>query len=88
MTKYAFVGRGVGTITLQAAKTGTHVVLSVGDDGIGMPESINADTTTGFGFRLIQALAEQLRGSIQIDRAGGTTVALEFEALGQNTGPV
>lgn len=85
--KYAFIGSGVGTITIQAAKTGTRVVLSVGDDGIGMPDSIDADSTTGFGFRLIQALAEQLHGSIQIDRAGGTTVALEFEVRGQNTGP-
>lgn len=71
---------------IRLAEAGGHAVLSVGDDGIGIPDSVDFDNTSGFGFRPIKGLAEQLGGSIRVQRAGGTTFTLEFEARGKGTG--
>jgi PAS domain S-box-containing protein len=77
--KYAFVGRTHGKIIVSAALTENRVVLSLEDDGLGLPESIDFEHSTGFGLMLIGILVKQLAGSIRIDRGHGTKVVLEFE---------
>jgi len=77
--KYAFKGRDAGMVTVSAIKTNRHVTLFVQDNGIGMPESISFENTTGFGLQLAYALSQQLNGVIQIMRENGTKVILEFD---------
>jgi two-component sensor histidine kinase len=45
-----------------------------------MDESITFEKTPGFGLMLIKILTEQLRGSIRIDRNGGTKIGIAFPA--------
>jgi two-component sensor histidine kinase/DNA-binding response OmpR family regulator len=78
--KYAFVGRPSGKITVSAGREGRRVSFSVQDDGIGMPESVSFDSSSGFGLMLVGLLVKQLDGSIRIDRGGGTKFSLEFDA--------
>ena len=78
--KYAFVGRTHGLISVSAAMISGRVVMSVADDGIGIPESIDLDNTTGFGLTLVGLLASQLGGEIRIERGAGTRFVLEFDA--------
>jgi PAS domain S-box-containing protein len=77
--KYAFTGRGNGVITISLSVRDTHATLIIKDNGIGIPESIDIATSTGFGMQLVGMLAEQLEGTIRIERENGTRFVLEFE---------
>jgi PAS domain S-box-containing protein len=77
--KYAFKGREHGLVTVSAAAAGDTVVISIQDDGIGMPASVSVGKSTGFGLQLVDALAQQLGGKIRIERENGTNVVLEFK---------
>ncbi|PKL15147.1 MAG: hypothetical protein CVV49_21865 [Spirochaetae bacterium HGW-Spirochaetae-5] len=76
--KYAFIGRESGIITVSAIKNENRVVISLGDNGRGIPESINFESSTGFGLNLVGMLTSQIGGSIRIERGGGTKFVLEF----------
>ncbi len=54
--KYAFAGRDRGVITVSASSKERLVTLTVGDDGNGLPESINFENSTGFGILLVGML--------------------------------
>jgi two-component sensor histidine kinase len=77
--KYAFKGRDNGLITVSATNADGHITISVQDDGIGTPESVSFENSTGFGLQLIYGLTQQLNGTIHIERGNGTKVVLEFD---------
>ena len=77
--KYAFVGREKGEIVINASMKMNTIHLEVCDNGIGMPESVSFENSTGFGLILIGSLTKQLDGNIWIEREVGTKVILEFE---------
>jgi len=53
--------------------------LAVSDDGIGLPEAIDLHTTTSLGLHLVDILVEgQLKGTIELERTGGTRVRIRF----------
>jgi len=56
-----------------------HVVVQVQDDGVGVPESVSFEKSTGFGLELVGMLVEQLGGTIRIERGEGTKFILEFD---------
>jgi len=76
--KYAFSGRKEGLITVSSSRRDGLIVLTVEDDGIGMPESVDFDNSTGFGLVLVHGLTRQLDGTIRIERGRGTRLVLEF----------
>ncbi len=78
--KYAFKGKESGLVSVSATKTDKRITITVYDDGIGIPESLSFANSTGFGLQLVQALTEQLNGTIGIERGIGSRIALEFEA--------
>jgi two-component sensor histidine kinase len=84
--KYAFPEDRAGTVRVRFARTGEEFVLTVADDGIGLPKE--GDMTerrpqrgAGLGTRLLAALAAQLRGTFK-RRPGegdvGTVAELRF----------
>lgn len=88
--KYAFPDNGAGTVRVRFAREGDDFVLSVSDDGIGMPADDARPQTpaerrlpkgTGLGTRLLQGLAAQLRGTLSRgpgEGGGGTMAVLRF----------
>lgn len=76
--KYAFIGRGEGVITVIASKTDNRATIVIGDDGIGIPHSVDIERSPGFGLALIGMLVTQLDGSVRIERGNGTRFVLEF----------
>jgi len=77
--KHAFEGRERGKITLAARLKANRVELRIGDDGIGMPEAVSLESSTGFGLSLVRILAKQLDASVSIERRKGTRFIIEFE---------
>jgi two-component sensor histidine kinase len=77
--KHAFVGWDKGLISIAASLKENHATIVVGDNGMGLPEGFDPKASTGFGFRLVEMLTEQIGGSMRIEREEGTRFILEFE---------
>ncbi len=77
--KYAFKDRNDGIITVTAGLNKNHVYISVQDNGIGIPESIDFNRTKSFGLDLVNMLTEQIGGTIRIEREKGTRFIIEFD---------
>jgi two-component sensor histidine kinase len=52
--------------------------LTVRDDGVGLPEGVDFQTTSSFGMRLVGLLARQLCATMTLARHPGTSVTLTF----------
>jgi two-component sensor histidine kinase len=57
---------------------GDQYVLIVGDSGIGFPSDIDYRNTNSLGMQLLNTLATQLDGTVDLDRAGGTKFTIKF----------
>ncbi|HBC73937.1 MAG: hypothetical protein A2008_05440 [Candidatus Wallbacteria bacterium GWC2_49_35] len=76
--KYAFAGRGEGSIRITAENKDSKVTITVQDDGVGIPETTYTEGSGGFGFKLIEMMARQLRGAAWFERGSGTRFILQF----------
>ncbi len=77
--KHAFKGCRQGTIRISLKKTnGREVVLSVSDDGQGLPENFDPRVSNSFGWQIIHDLIKQLRGTLTWNRERGTEVTVTF----------
>ncbi|MCP4660843.1 MAG: DUF1638 domain-containing protein [bacterium] len=89
--KYAFPEDGGGEIRIAMHPAGEEELeLVVGDDGVGLPEAIDLQSTATLGLRLVKRLAEdQLGATLGIHRAGGTRFTIRFrqEAAGGGKAP-
>jgi two-component sensor histidine kinase len=79
---YAFPNAKRGTITI---KFTTHdnedFILSIEDDGIGLPKSINYETTRSLGLNLIKGLTDQIQGSLEIQSLPGMLLKIRFNNI-------
>lgn len=78
--KYAFPksARGEVAVILHRNTKTKEVVLAVKDDGVGFPDGIDHRTPKTFGLQLVNLLAEQLGGTVELERNGGTTFRIAF----------
>ena len=76
--KHAFlVDKADGQIIVAYDVAGTNWRLTVADNGIGKPEGSPDKTVPGLGTSIVEALAKQLDGRVEIARdAYGTTVSV------------
>lgn len=78
--KYAYGEEG-GTIDVTIRATGGRIVLTVSDDGAGLPDDFDfaAHSRKSLGMRMIHSLSRQLRGSVVIENAAkGTQAVLDM----------
>jgi two-component sensor histidine kinase len=80
--KHAFPSGTTGAIHI-AMRTQAHgmFTLTVSDSGVGFPPEVDFRQTKSLGMQLVTMLAEQLRGTMVLDRRGGTTFTLTFSEL-------
>lgn len=77
--KHAFAAGKKGRITITMEKRNrTHVVLTVRDDGKGLPKGFSSKQHSSLGLTLVNALVEQLKGSLMIGGTRGTTFSVVF----------
>jgi len=77
--KHAFGDREAAQITLTVRRQGLDdVEVEVRDDGDGFPDLAATERPGGLGARLIEALADQLRGQVTRFNDGGAVLRLVF----------
>jgi PAS domain S-box-containing protein len=79
--KYAFPPGWEGTrkivISLKEKPRGM-AELVIGDNGVGLPSSLDAAKSGTLGLSLVPLLAKQIDGELEIDRSGGTFFKIVF----------
>jgi PAS domain S-box-containing protein len=81
--KHAFPGRKDGNIRVSfRAPVSGNCVLSVSDDGIGLPSTEKVRESTGLGHSLLDVLAKELNGNVKTIREPGATISVSFPPAG------
>jgi PAS domain S-box-containing protein len=77
--RHAFPGGRSGTIrvTLEQPPQGAYV-LTVRDNGVGLPPGLDVQATASLGLRLVHLLTAQVHGRLTFESHGGTVVTLSF----------
>lgn len=79
--KHAFAEGQSGQVNVTLRRLGPdRLLLSVRDDGKGLPEGFAWERANSLGLTTIQALARQIRAQIEVRRQGGAEFALTFPA--------
>lgn len=76
--KYAFPGNRKGRLKIRLAARDGSVALTVEDDGVGYPKSLDPSTSDSMGLSLVRLLADELRAQLRFEPAAGVRVALDF----------
>ncbi len=81
--KYAFPIKADGVITIALAKNATgHLVLTIADNGIGLPDGFDVAAQHSLGMNLITTLCEQMEGVLDIQGRGGTRIQITMAMSG------
>ncbi len=84
--KYAFPGEKEGQIHIIIRQIDGLIEMTLGDNGVGMPDNASFDGTKSLGMLLIQTLAEdQLGGKMELSRANGTEYRITFPFKSNDT---
>lgn len=76
--KYAFPNNREGEISLSFKSSGDSYILTVRDNGVGLPENLDFKKTKTLGMQLVVTLTEQLDGVIELNQNGGSTFEIKF----------
>jgi len=73
-------GSGAGNceINVIVNQAGGMNVLTVADNGVGLPADLDWEKSEALGLRLIKMLSKQINSSIELDRSTGTVFRLKF----------
>ncbi len=83
--KYAFSGGRSGEIKVRIImRDEKFVEISIKDNGIGLPDALEISSNRGIGLTLVKMMIQQIKGSIKINRVGGTEFKISFP-LGINS---
>lgn len=80
--KYAHPAGVAGRIALSCRRgRGGDILVTVEDDGVGLPEGMDPATATTLGMRLVNSLARQVGANLDFDQTGiGLTARLTIPA--------
>jgi len=79
--KYAFPDNRRGKIQISMTHEADQYVLTVSDNGIGLPPGIDFRKTTSLGMQLVVTLTEQLNGEIVLLNGVGTIFQITFKGI-------
>jgi len=84
--KHAFPDEKEGTIKINLCAGKEHqITLTVRDNGIGFPQTIDFQNTCSLGMQLINNLVRQIKGTIEINQLEGTSFTIKFSSPQNNT---
>lgn len=71
--KYAFPDDKPGNIWIELNASATGIILSVKDNGVGLPDTFDTTISGGSGLQLVEMLAKQLAGNFTFQSGDTTT---------------
>jgi PAS domain S-box-containing protein len=77
-TEYADRVPGNGVGTRKEGCNGTNFILTVSDNGIGIPQCFNSENSSSLGLQLVTILVDQLGGELELKRDSGTEFVITF----------
>ena len=85
--KHAFPGEACGDVKVSFGRVEDGAfMLSVEDNGIGLPEGIEGGRSSSMGLKLVHRLAKQIGATVSLERlARGTRIGLTFKELPPGT---
>jgi two-component sensor histidine kinase len=78
--KYAFEDEQTGTISVELERAGDLYVVKIRDSGRGLTPGFDPANSPGLGFKIMQSLAGQLAGRLEILQSDGVTIRVAFGA--------
>jgi len=76
--KYAFVDMDKGDIKVELKEVNEKLLLKVSDSGKGMKDEVKTKLGESLGYKLVNALTQQLQGTLHIENNPGAVVTLEI----------
>jgi len=80
--RFAFPDQRTGRVRISLAVAEKRAVLTVEDDGIGLPLEFDPAKSSTLGFKLVLALAEQLGSKLELLPVDGTAIRFDFPLRG------
>jgi two-component sensor histidine kinase/sensor domain CHASE-containing protein len=76
--KYAFPAGRVGTIRVRLRREAGGLVLTVSDNGVGLPQTVDLSSPVTLGLRIVNSLVAQLHGTLSVDGGPGASFSVTF----------
>ena len=76
--KHAFPDHRKGHVEVTLRSAGADVVLEVIDNGVGFPANLDFRSPSTLGLKLVAIFTEQVGGTMDLAREGGTRFSLRF----------
>jgi two-component sensor histidine kinase len=76
-----------GTVSISIEPQEEGYLLTVRDDGSGLPDGFDAASASSLGLSLVSTLAAQLQGDFSLESDGGTAARLRFRNIEKWTEP-
>ena len=78
--KYAFPNNRSGIVSVHFKKNKGIYILTIKDNGVGLPEGFDYKSASTLGIRLVGVLTRQLLGTLEIKSDKGTEAIVAFHA--------
>jgi two-component sensor histidine kinase len=79
--KYAFPNGRSGEIAIHLGGENGKYLLTVSDNGVGLPKEMNFQSVESLGMRLVNTLTNQLDGRVELESQNGTTFRIWFSQI-------
>jgi two-component sensor histidine kinase len=76
--KYAFSDKESGILNITLEQKNGELLLKVKDDGQGFPPGLNVYQAQSFGYKLVKAFAQKLKGRLEVYNDNGACVLLHI----------
>lgn len=76
--KHAFPNQQKGQVQLRLTQNNQRITLQIGDNGIGLPLSVELGQGNSLGMQLIPAFISQLGAEAELNRQQGTMYSIHF----------
>lgn len=87
--KYAFTPGEAGTLEVALHPSGEGMLLTVRDNGKGLPEGYDLTAGPGLGMKLVTNFVRQIHGTLDVTSGQGTAIRIPFASgIVTGKGPV